>query len=164
MTPSLSQVHEAVGRAVLRAQVFETVFAVCFQFVGMLESGVSALIDEKRFKTPTRNLIKELSSANNIATEFEAQINELIIEKRHLLVHRWFLENGLPGEEDEANIASLIKLAREVEQDSKRLSSLLAGYIVRWGRMNPDQSVIVDGERKRLLAMFQRAHLGDTGE
>jgi len=163
MTPRLVLMHEAVGRAVLWAQVFETVFAVCFQLLGILESGVSALIDEKRFKTPTRNLIKELSGSNNIAAEFESQVNDLI-EKRHLLIHRWFQENGIPGEEDAADISKLIHLANEVEGNSKRISGLLAGYIVRWGRLNPEQNPLADAERTRLIALFQRAHLGDTDE
>ena len=163
MTPTISRMHEAVGRAVLWAQAFETVFAVSFQLLGIVESGVSIPFDEKRYKTPTRNLIKELSGANNIAFEFEGQLNALI-EQRHLLVHRWFRENGLPGDEDHADISKLIQLAHEVERESKRISGLLAGYVVRWGRLNPAQDVLVDSERTRLLALFQRAHLGDTGE
>lgn len=163
MTPKLVQMHEAVGRAVLSAQVFETVFVVCFELIGMLKSETSSSINSKRFKAPTRNLIKELSNANNIDPEFEGQINDLI-EKRHLLIHRWFQENGLPGEEDKASILKLIQLAHEVEKNSKHISSLLAGYIVRWGQVNPEQNVMVDPERTRLLAIFQRAHLGDPGK
>lgn len=163
MTLRLAQMHEAVGRAVLWAQMFETVFAVCFELIGMVETGVSNLIDPKRFKEPTRNLIKKLALTNNIAPEFEGQINDLI-EKRHLLVHRWYHENGLPGEGNTEHIARLIQLAHEVEQNSKRISGLLAGYIVHWGRLNPAQNAMVDAERTRLLALFQRAHLGDTGE
>jgi len=104
-----------------------------------------------------------LAGANNIAPEFEGQINDLI-EKRHLLVHRWFHENGLPSEGDIEHISRLIQLANEVEQNAKRISGLLAGYIVRWGRLNPAQNVMADAERTRLLALFQRAHFGDTGE
>jgi len=163
MTLKLAQMHEAVGRAVLWAQVFETVFAVCFELLGILKSGISSLIDFKRFKTPTRNLIKELSRTNDIAPELESQINDLI-EKRHLLVHRWFHENGLPGAEDTADISALIRLAHDVEENSKRISNLLAGYIVRWGRSNPAQSKLAGAEQRRLLALFQRAHLGDTGD
>ena len=163
MAPTLIQMHKAVGSAVLSAQIFETVFAVCFQLLGILESGISTPNDEKRFKTPTRNLIKELSGANNIAPEFEGQVNALI-ERRHLLIHRWYQENGLPGEGDTAHISKLIQLAQEVERESKRISELLTGYIVRWGRLNPEQNLLVDAERTRMLALFQRAHLGDTGE
>jgi hypothetical protein len=155
--------HEAVGRAVLLAQVFETMVSICFQFLGMLETGTSTLIDSKRFKEPTRNLIKELAKDNNIAPDFEEQINDLI-EKRHLLVHRWYRENGIPAEEDSAHISKLIELARDVEQNSRRISGLLAGYVVRWGRMHPEQNVMAEPERSRLLALFQCAHLGDTGE
>lgn len=163
MTPTLAQMHEAVGRAALSAQVFETVFAVCFQLLGILVTGVSSLIDEKRFKTPTRNLIKELSAANNIAPEFEEQLDALI-DKRHLLIHRWYQECGLPGEEDTDDISKLTLLAHDVEQESKRISGLLAGYIVCWGRFNLKQNLLADPERTRMLALFQRAHLGDTGE
>lgn len=162
-TPRLAQMHEAVGRAVLFAQVFETLFSVCFQLLGMVETGTTDLIDSKHFKTPTRNLIKELAKDNNIAPEFEGQINDLI-EKRHQLVHRWYQENGLPGEENTEHISKLIELAREVEHSAKRISALLAGYIVRWGRLHPEQNVLAEPERSRLLALFQRAHLGDTGQ
>ena len=155
--------HEAVGRAVLWAQVFETVFIVCFDLLGMLKGKASSLIDPKRFKVPTRNLIKELSNANTIAPELEGQINELI-ENRHLLVHRWYQENGLPGEDNAADILKLTRLAHDVEQNSKRISALLAGYIVCWGKVNPQQHQLTDAERTRMLKLFQRAHLGNTAE
>ena len=162
MTPQLAQMHEAVGRAVLWAQVFETVFTVCFELLGMLKSGVSKLIDAKHFKVPTRKLLIVLSSANSIATEFESQINDLI-EKRHLLIHRWFQQNGLPGDDDTDDISKLTRLASEVEESSKRISGQLAGYIVSWGKANPAQNILADSERTRLLALFQQAHLGDRG-
>lgn len=154
--------HEAIGRAVLWAQMFETVFVVCIELVGIMRGKTNALINPNRFKVPTRNLIKELSAANNIAPELEAQINELV-EKRHLLVHRWFQENGLPGEESTIEIGRLARLANEVEENSKRISGLLAGYVVRWGKINPErQAHLTDVERNRLLGLFRRAHLGDV--
>jgi hypothetical protein len=104
-----------------------------------------------------------LSSANSIAPEFEGQIDDPI-EKRRLLVHRWYQENGLPGDENTADISKLIRLAQQVEENSKRISGLLAGYIVRWGKANPTQDALAEVERARLLALFQRAHLEDTGE
>lgn len=164
MTSSLEEMHEAVGRAVLAAQMFEVVFVVCNDLVGMLrrKSG-SSLINPNRYKVPTRNLLKELAAANTIASEFADQIDDLV-EKRHLLVHRWFQENGLPGETDVNQIAKLVTLANDVETNSKRISALLAGYVVRWSETRPIvQSDIKEEERDRLLKIFQRAHLGRDG-
>lgn len=129
----------------------------------MIASGAGSLIEPEHFKVATRNLLKELSSANEIAPEFEEQINDLV-EKRHLLIHRWFIEHGIPVAEDTAYIAQLTQLAQDVEHKSTRISGLLLGYILRWGRANPEQNVLVEPERSRLLALFRRAHLGDTGD
>ncbi|MBI2748641.1 MAG: hypothetical protein HYX43_04675 [Burkholderiales bacterium] len=155
--------HEAVGRAVLSAQIFESFFVICVKLHGMVASGVSSLIEPEHFKVATRTLVKNLSSANEIAPEFEERINELI-EKRHLLIHRWFIEHGLPGDQDTAYLAQLTQLARDVEQGSNGITTLLVGYLLRWGKANPEQNVLADPERSRLLALFQRAHLGDTGD
>jgi hypothetical protein len=160
MASPLAKMHQAVGRAVLMAQVFETVLVVCHELIGILRGESNSLISPDRFKEPTRNLIKKLSAANNIATEFEAQINDLVL-KRHLLIHGWFRENGLPSDDNLIEIAKLVQLADDVEQKSKSIAALLAGYIVRWGELNPTELTrITESERQRLMAIFQFAHLG----
>jgi hypothetical protein len=130
---TLNQMHEAIGRAVLSAQVFETVFVVCFEMVGMLRDGESRAIDPKSFKTPTKNLIKALSAANSIDPLFEGLIHYWV-ERRHLLVHRWFQQHGLPGKEDQEEIENLTELADDLDRRSRYLASALAGYAVKWTR------------------------------
>lgn len=156
---SIKQMHEAIGRAVLWSQAFETVFLICFRLIGMMQTEALTSINPKEFKTPIRNLIKQLKSANNVAPEFESQVNELI-EKRHKLVHRWYQEKGIPSIEDVQGIAELTRLALDVESESKRISSLLAGYVSKWGKGNPTSFTIDDRERSRLMLLFQKAHLG----
>ena len=127
--------HEAIGRAVLMAQVFETVFVVCVELVlsmRKVDIGESSEpINPNRFKVPTKALLKELAERNDIDTTFESQIGDLV-EKRHLLIHRWYLENGLPGDEDTEEIKQLTDLTVEVENGCRRIVALLSGYVIKW--------------------------------
>ncbi|MCM2308537.1 MAG: hypothetical protein NDI91_13855 [Sulfuritalea sp.] len=163
MLKPIEKMHQAVGRAVLWAQTFETVFVICIELVRILRSTrngerISAM-NPNRFKVATRSLIKELAVANQLAPELEDQINDLVA-KRHLLVHRWFVENGLPGDSDIEHIAKITDLALEIETSSKRICSLLAGYVSHWGETHPEQQAqMTDEERQRLIGLFKYAHL-----
>ncbi len=159
MDSKLATMYQAVGQAVLWSQIFETVFFHCNHLVGILRNEQAPLTPQG-FKVPTRNLIKKLSAANQIAPELESQMNDLV-EKRNQLIHEWFRVHGLPGEESSGEIGELTALANEVEQKSKSISAKLAGYVSRWGEMNPTELPSVsDAESQRLTAVFLSAHLG----
>jgi hypothetical protein len=137
MTPNTLRMHATIGRAVLMAQVFEAVFVVCIELVlSMREFDIgksSEPINPNRFKVPTatKALLKELAARNDIDSEFESQIKNLVVN-RHTLIHRWYLENGLPGDDDEEDISKLTNLAIEVESECKRIIALLSKYVLKW--------------------------------
>jgi hypothetical protein len=152
--------YKAIGRAVLMAQEFETVFVVCIELVLSMRrvnlGESSDLINPNRFKVPTKNLLKELAERNDIDAAFEGQIGDLI-EKRHLLIHRWALENGLPGDSDADEIERLTALALEVERSSWHITSLLVGYVREWLLGEDDSSVFAE-QLRRAERLFHDVH------
>ena len=163
MSPDLYRMYASVGSAVIYSQVFEAIMSITHQMLGMIETSTSAPIDVKKFKSPTKNIVKALSHANNIAPEFADEIDALL-EKRHELVHRWFTQNGIPSEEDTAGVEKLLQLATEVEVGCKRITVLLTGYMLRWGRQMGTNEAGAESSATRLLAVFRRAHLGEVEE
>lgn len=131
---SLSLMHEAIGRAVGAAQMFETVIVVCAEFLRFSKESLagketSAFVNTKRLKTATKALLKELSQSNDIAPDFEERVVRLV-DKRHILIHRWYAENGWPDEDDVDDINRLAALAKEVEGESREIVRMLAQYIL----------------------------------
>jgi hypothetical protein len=153
--------YEAVGRAVLTAQVFEIVFVVCIELVQSMRRvnlGESTdLINPNRFRDPTKKLLKELAERNDIDAAFEGQIGDLV-EKRHLLIHRWALKNGLPGDSDADEIARLTALAVEVEHASSHITSLLVGYVNKWLIGEGGNSGVFSERLGRAERLFHDAH------
>lgn len=133
--PSLSSMYEAIGRAVGAAQIFEAVIVVCSEFVRISKDSLAGnesdgLVNPKRFKVATKLLLKQLAQTNDIAPEFETRVAALV-DKRHTLIHRWYVENGWPGEHDAEEIVKLTTLAQEVESECLQITATLAGYILK---------------------------------
>lgn len=161
MSLNIFRMHEAIGRAVLMAQVFETIFVVCIELVlsmRKVDLGENPEpINPNRFKVPTKALLKELAARNDIDTTFESQIWNLV-EKRHLLIHRWYLENGLPGDEDIADIKRLTDLAIEVESGCRRTIAILTGYVVKWLTGENQEDIAFTERLSKAERIFHDAH------
>ena len=159
--------YEAIGRAVWAAQVFETIIVVCVELVRLtkeFEAGAltDGLINPKRFKDATMNLLKKLSASNDIDPTFEAKIAALV-DKRHTLIHRWFIEKGWPEDEDVNEIAQVISFAREVEEESQAITRLLLQYVLHWGTPQGETPHEPTQARAQILQLFKNAHMFSGG-
>ena len=157
--------HEAIGRAVGAAQILETVIVVCAEFLRFSKESLagketSAFVNTKRLKTATKALVKELSQSNDIAPEFEERVVRLV-DKRHILIHRWYVENGWPDEDDPDDIDRLAGLATEVESESREIVRMLAQYI-----LSADAAARADADsgdvRHSLAKIFKNVTRQDT--
>lgn len=173
---SVAKMYEAVGRAVGQAQIFEAVVVICAEMVRICKdslagNGTDGLVNPNRFKAATRLLLKQLAQSNDIAPDFEARVAALV-EKRHILIHRWFVENGWPGEGDSAEIMKLTAFAQEVESESRLITLMLVEYILNSDSEFSDvrprladifQNVKVDGNRSRDDVQASEADRRGTG-
>src|SRR6267154_2940767 len=129
----MEQAYAAIGRAVAFAQIFETVLIPIFEFfkvqteLGYFEK-TSGYISDDAFKVPVKKVIKALSAKSNIAPDLEDRLNSYV-EDRHVLIHRWFRENGWPADNDVVGFAPIIELANRVESEARELTRLFAGYM-----------------------------------
>ena len=151
--PSLNRMYEAIGRAVCAIQIFETLIVVCAEIVRMSTQSLAGeetdwLVNPSRFKVATKLVLKQVANSASVAPDFEARVVALI-DKRHRLIHRWFVENGWPGEADTAEIVRLIAFAHEVETESRFITRALAGYVLKAGAGSSDI-------RAQLTDIFQK--------
>ena len=101
-----------IGRAVVSAQMFETMFICIFEIFkmqtepGYLEK-TGGYVQAGSFKVPIKKVVKLLAEKGNIAADLETRLTAYV-EDRHTLIHRWFQENGRPADEDVEGFAPLI--------------------------------------------------------
>lgn len=159
----MDSAHLAVGRAVSAAQIFEVVFAVLAEGFRMISEPeylelTKGFIDPQRLKNPTKNLLKRLSERNKIASELEADICSLI-ENRHVLIHRWGIENGFASPDSAEYWQRYEKLAETVEAESKRITRMLLLYVLKWAE--PEWASSNNDEYHiRMKELFLRASNG----
>lgn len=124
----------AIGRAVFFAQIFETSLIQVFEIFKKntdekyLEAEGSA-VSASKFKFPIVNVIKFLSSAEKISPKLQKRLEEYV-EDRHVLIHRYVHQNGLPDLADEQSFAGMVELANRVESEARSLSLDLIGYLM----------------------------------
>ena len=134
MKPHMTQAFASVGHAVWLCQVFETLLAPIYEFFKMnVQPGyfdkTQGFVPNTAYKCPLRNMVKELSAKNQIDRSVEAQLDKYI-EDRHLLVHRWFIQNGWPSDESEESWKALENHANSVRDQAQELARYFTGYIV----------------------------------
>lgn len=167
MSIPLSKAHEAIGRAVWMCQTFETVVVVCIELVRRYKQivageKVDGLIDRKRFKVATTNLMKELLSSNDIDPVFKSRIDSLL-DRRHTLVHRWFLENGWPGDDDTVELERIFSFAVEIETEAREITQALLSSVVRWASRGFQGQEEEMHARREIVQLFKNAHFGLPG-
>ena len=148
MPPHQLVAFSEVGRAIHVAQSFEMVLAQLFEFFKMQEDmnyavKTSGFIAPEAYKAPLRNLLKRLQERGQVEPTFAARLDQYI-EARHVLVHRWVLQNGLAAPDDIAHWESLARHAKSVTVDAEYLMGYLLRYILKyadpaWAATNPDE-------------------------
>ena len=150
------ETYALIGGAVCAAQRFELTLTVSVEFFRMVTEPqyrmlTKGFVDPTRFKIPLKKLIVLLSEKNQIAPELEAQILSLI-ERRHVLVHRWFRENGFPSHDDVNDWHRLGELAIGVDRDSiDSLNSSLPTEEARKARLEE-----IATQQKKLKTALER--------
>ena len=139
----MKSVFESIGRAVYAVQLFETILIHIFEFYKMATrtdyfDKTKGYIPEGAFKLPIKAIVKELRKKDEIDPELAKRL-ENYAEDRHLLIHRWFNENGISTDPKSETNQNLKKLAIKVEKESKSLASDLLRYMVKYS--NPDWAV-----------------------
>lgn len=133
----MEQAYAAIGRAVIAMQMFEVAFVTIHEGFKMITDPAylrvtGGMIDEKRYKIATSNVVKILSARGQIAPDLEARLNTLI-DRRNELMHRWFLHHGWPGNgnNDPDSYAEVIRLAQLVHSEANAITLMLVEYVVK---------------------------------
>lgn len=154
--------HEAIGRAVLAAQLFETTLVICFQiFKISIEPDYAEKTNRRipvdAWKVPITAMVNELAKKMHIAADLEQRLRDYA-EDRHTLIHRWTLSHGMPdGDDDEQWYELIRRLADKVTGEAYALMGMFCGYIL--ANFNPD-APDADGTRQRQLVseLFKTVH------
>lgn len=156
--------YAAIGRAVIAMQMFEVAFVSIHEGFRMItdeayREATGGMIDEKKYKTATANVVKTLSDRGQIASDLEERLN-ILIDRRNELMHRWILHKGWPARDDvnPAGYVEVIELATTVEREADALTHLLAGYMVRYAQPDAAEKD-PEAYRQAMAALFHKAHL-----
>jgi hypothetical protein len=85
---------------------------------------------EKNFsKPPMKKLLEDLGQYVDVSQEFKRKLANLI-ERRHILIHRWGIEYGLPDEAE--GFLKITVFSNELAKDANGLTKVLYRYIVEW--------------------------------
>lgn len=147
-----------VGVAVAISQVFEVIFVIASKLalkqadVAALED-VEALSKSKAFKQASKALLNELAQAGLVDSSLEASISSLI-EDRHKIVHRSFLECGWPGPMSAEVEGQFVALCARVSTQSMALCNEFVDLTLNWMKKYPATSptALMHEEKFRELA------------
>jgi len=133
----MEHAYAAIGRAVIAMQLFEVTFVSIHEGFKMVNDdayrqATGGIITLRKYKEATANVVKKLKEEGNIAENLETRINTLI-EKRHQLMHRWFLQHGWPWPDTNKleDYALVIELADYIRVEANALTHMMAGYMVK---------------------------------
>lgn len=134
-----------IGRALIACQFYEFLFTHVVKqvFQQPMPSTVTDVdpLDHTSFRVPTTALINELKKHVSVNPSFEARLRSLV-DSRHTLVHRWFLEHGAPTTTVE--MESLTTFANTVLENATEISAVLLKYSIEWVSKIPDTPAKLD--------------------
>jgi len=160
----MEQAYAAIGRAVIAMQMFEAAFVSIHEGFKMITDpaylkATGGMIEESRYKNATKNVVKTLSEHGHIAADLEDRLNTLI-ERRHELMHRWFLRHGWPANDDSdpSSYAEVISLAQWVRAEADAITYMMTGYMLKYahpGKHEKDPGAV----KKAVTELFHRVHV-----
>lgn len=125
----------AVGKAVLAVQYFEIWMNNAYHHMQLVSvdkpAGSAPAADARRFRAPTSSFLRKLAARSQIAPDIAGRI-DLLLERRHLLVHRWYLHHGSPSSHSSEAWSELEILADAVSGEAQEMSFLLLSYLKLW--------------------------------
>ena len=141
----------AVGNVVVSSQLFEVAFVLAANLA--LKQADAATLEDvvpvskaRTFKQPVKALLKELSETGRVDAGLETRVVELL-EKRHRIIHREYLESRWPTETDLAWRSTFCKLCIEVSAECRDLTVVFTSLLAKWLERFPEVAV---ESRKRL--------------
>jgi hypothetical protein len=162
-----NQMYATIGRAVSACQQFEFLFVMCVKLVFRQGQAVAvndiAPLDHNSFRPAVTALLNELKSIIAVDMSFESTLRDFA-ERRHVLIHRWFIQRGWPPPSDSSQQMELTKFALAVAQDAVDLSSFLAKYVLEWMKRLPELRMLAEEQEKQWAQMFPAARFAFTIE
>ncbi|ELA00622.1 hypothetical protein D769_04309 [Cupriavidus sp. HMR-1] len=162
----MERAYAEIGRAVIAMQMFEVTFVSIHEGFKMITDpayleATGGMIEAGRYKTATANVVKALSQRGQIAADLEDRLNTLI-DHRNELMHRWFLRNGWPANEDNdpASYADVIQLAQWVRTEANAITSMIAGYMLKYAHPEEHEKN-PEAVKTAVTEIFHRVHVQD---
>jgi hypothetical protein len=152
--------YNAIGRSVISAQLFETALVPMFEFFKMVldpdyREQTHGYVAVGKFKVPVRNIVKELATRGDIAPDLEERLSKYV-DDRHLLIHRWTVEKGVPSSGDSEASEEIIVLADRVSREAETLRRNIITYM-----LSSQDLKDMSEYRRRVGRMFQDGHRGE---
>jgi hypothetical protein len=135
-TTATPDLFRAVGVAVASAQLFEVVFVIAGKLalkqadIAELER-VEPLSASRSFKQPVKALLNELAQAGSVDPKLGEEISR-VLEDRHRIIHRAFLECGWPSQMTSEKTAEFVELCAHVNAESQRLAHVFIPLVFAW--------------------------------
>lgn len=133
-------VYISVGLVVESCQLFEATFVLAAK-LALKQSDVETIEDvidvsmRTSCKQPTMSILKELSVSGRIDGHLERRMSKLI-ENRHRVIHREYLESRWPSH-DPAWCVAFCKLCQEICSESLDLMDELLTLLAQWFQRFP---------------------------
>ncbi|KQV21049.1 hypothetical protein ASC74_18510 [Pseudomonas sp. Root329] len=152
-----SRIYEAIGMAVVAAQMFENIFIIACR-LAIKQADATTVEDvvpvqaDKALKQPVKALLKELSGVQPIAA-LEDRVLALI-ERRHIVVHRLQEATGWPGNVTDQQRIDIRELCIEVSAEGLDLHTTFLQLLGEWGKRFPNMQEGI--EAAKLHEMYRR--------
>jgi hypothetical protein len=133
-----------VGTVVAASQIFEIVFVLAAR-LALKQANIQSLEElepltkSKSFKRPVKALLKKLSKAQSIDAGLDVRVSKLV-EKRHRVLHRSFLEFGWPIAMAPEKDAEFRMLCVQVGVESQAMSVVFIDLLLTWMKRFPATS------------------------
>ena len=164
--PEITRLHQLIGEAVYASQVFEVAFVIAGKLAfqqadARLLEDVEPISQSRSFKQASKALLNELNNAQSIDPGFAGRI-ERLVDDRHRVVHRAFLEFGLPGP---LKTEQLAELCRQVTAESQLLVIDLIELVFTWMKrfLALSDTASAEQQLKALAATVRQASVTPPG-
>lgn len=149
-------IFRSVGLAVGASQIFEVVFVLAARFA-LKQPNITVFkdIEYTAFKRPIKAILQELSQAASIPDDLANRI-ETLIDNRHKIVHRAFLENGWPATLTEEKEKQFFHLCINVINESQLLSNELIPILLAWMERFPETAETSNEYTEKFIELSNR--------
>ncbi|MFT6904810.1 MAG: hypothetical protein ACJAS1_001464 [Oleiphilaceae bacterium] len=151
-------IFHLVGVVVASSQLFETVFILTAKFA-LKQPDLAVFKDIKptAFKQAVNALLNELLHNKKISEELASRI-KILVENRHKIIHRAFLECGWPAPLSEEKERLHSKLCIKVIAESQALSVVLMDILLPWMENFPETEKTAKEYKQKFVELSERVN------